>query len=95
VIDPAAIAGDQAPLAGLTEAEAAALLASEGPNELPSDRSRKLGEIIGGVLREPMLALLLAGGLIYLALGDLQEAILLRVFPSSSPPCSTPDPNGL
>ena len=80
MIDPAAIAGDQAPLAGLTEAEAAALLASEGPNELPSDRSRKLGEIIGGVLREPMLALLLAGGLIYLALGDLQEAILLIIF---------------
>lgn len=78
--EPATISGDPAPLSGLTGAEADALLASEGPNELPSDRRRKLGEIIGGVLREPMLALLLAGGLIYLALGDLQEAILLIIF---------------
>ncbi len=56
------------------------MLASEGPNELPADRKRGLRQILGEVLREPMLALLLAGGLIYLALGDLHEALLLIVF---------------
>jgi P-type Ca2+ transporter type 2C len=32
------------------------------------------------VLREPILALLLAGGGVYLALGDLQEALILLAF---------------
>ena len=36
------------------------------------------------VLREPMLALLLGGGLIYLLLGDLKEAIILLVFATMS-----------
>lgn len=78
--DRAAISGDGALPLGLSEAEAGAILASEGPNELPADRRRGLRQILGEVLREPMLALLLAGGLIYLALGDLQEALLLIVF---------------
>ncbi len=56
------------------------MLAAEGPNELPADHKRGLRQILGEVLREPMLALLLAGGLIYMALGDLQEALLLIVF---------------
>lgn len=78
--DRAALSGDGALPLGLSEAEASAILASEGPNELPADRKRGLRQILGEVLREPMLALLLAGGLIYLALGDLQEALLLIVF---------------
>ncbi|KPL67330.1 ATPase [Erythrobacter sp. SG61-1L] len=64
----------------MSATEAAATLATEGPNELPADRQRGLRQIIGEVLREPMLALLLTGGLIYLALGDLQEALLLIAF---------------
>jgi Ca2+-transporting ATPase len=36
------------------------------------------------VLREPMLALLLVGGIVYLALGDLKEAIILVAFATMS-----------
>jgi Ca2+-transporting ATPase len=35
-------------------------------------------------VREPMLALLLGGGVIYLALGDLKEALILLVFATMS-----------
>ena len=40
--------------------------------------------IVLEVLREPMLALLLGGGLVYLALGDLKEAIILLAFGAMS-----------
>ncbi len=62
---------------GLTEQEAAARLAVEGPNELPSARPRNLLEIALAVLREPMLLLLVASAATYLLLGDLEEAIAL------------------
>jgi Ca2+-transporting ATPase len=65
---------------GLTEKQALQRLASEGYNELPRDGSRSLFRIILEVLREPMLALLLAGGIIYLVLGNLREASVLMVF---------------
>jgi Ca2+-transporting ATPase len=70
--------------AGLTEAEARDRLAREGPNELPRSRPRSLRAIVADVLREPMLALLLAGGLIYLLLGDPVEAGVLIAFASLS-----------
>ena len=35
-------------------------------------------------MREPMLALLLGGGVIYLALGDLKEALILLAFATMS-----------
>lgn len=65
---------------GLSAAEAAARLAAEGANELPSPDRRTPLRIAIEVLREPMLALLLCGGVIYMALGDIQEAIILLVF---------------
>src|SRR4029078_10685569 len=40
--------------------------------------------IVLEVLREPMLALLLGSGVIYLVLGDLKEAIILLTFESMS-----------
>jgi magnesium-transporting ATPase (P-type) len=40
--------------------------------------------IVTEVLREPMLALLFGGGVIYLALGDLKEALILIVFATLS-----------
>ena len=40
--------------------------------------------IIGDVLREPMFALLLGAGVIYLVLGDLTEALMLLVFATIS-----------
>ena len=40
--------------------------------------------IVLEVLREPMLALLLAGGVAYLLLGDLTEALILLAFATFS-----------
>lgn len=66
--------------AGLTDTEAAARLKAEGPNELPHSGQRALLRIMFDVAREPMLLLLLAGGAIYLALGDPGEALILLTF---------------
>lgn len=65
---------------GLTSVEAAARLQRDGPNELPSAKPRSIMQITFEVLREPMFLLLLAGGGIYMLLGDLQEALLLLGF---------------
>jgi P-type Ca2+ transporter type 2C len=72
------------PISGLSDAEAKNRQASEGFNELPRPDQRTTLRIVLEVLREPMLALLLGGGLIYLLLGDLKEAIILLVFASMS-----------
>ena len=65
---------------GLTTAEASARLEADGPNELPHTGQRSIVRIAFEVLREPMLVLLLAGGLAYLLLGDLSEALILLAF---------------
>ncbi|WP_353230526.1 cation-translocating P-type ATPase [Novosphingobium sp.] len=65
---------------GLTAAEASARLAADGPNALPHAGERSIWRIALEVLREPMLALLLAGGVAYLLLGDLVEALILLSF---------------
>lgn len=65
---------------GLAEAEVSARLKAEGFNELPRSDHRTLLRIVLDILREPMLALLLGGGAIYLLLGDLQEALILLLF---------------
>ncbi len=69
---------------GLGAAEAARRLQAEGFNELPHAGSRSILRLIADVLKEPMLLLLLAGGGIYLALGDTAEAMLLGAFASAS-----------
>jgi magnesium-transporting ATPase (P-type) len=51
---------------GLTESEAQARLRAEGANELPRPDRRTPLRIVLEVLREPVLALLLGGGTIYL-----------------------------
>ncbi|MEN3287936.1 MAG: P-type Ca2+ transporter type [Bradyrhizobium sp.] len=71
-------------LPGLTEAEAEARLRTEGYNELPRSERRTSLRIVVEVLREPMLALLICGGVVYLLLGDLREALLLLVFGAMS-----------
>jgi P-type Ca2+ transporter type 2C len=71
-------------LSGLSGAVAESRQASEGFNELPRPDQRTTFRIVLEVLREPMLALLLGGGLIYLLLGDLKEAVILLVFASMS-----------
>lgn len=65
---------------GLTQAEAQSRLASEGFNELPRAGRRSPLRIVLEVLREPMLALLIAGGVVYLLLGNLEEALVLLAF---------------
>ncbi len=67
-------------LAGLSEREAQARLAVEGPNELPQLDRRTPLRIVVEVLREPMFALLIGGGAIYLLLGDVKEALILLGF---------------
>lgn len=53
------------PIRGLSEADARARLQIEGYNELPRPTRRTPLRIILEVMREPMLALLLGGGVIY------------------------------
>jgi P-type Ca2+ transporter type 2C len=65
---------------GLTQTEALETFKRDGPNELPSARKRSVFHIAFSVAREPMFLLLIAGGMIYLALGDPQEALLLLGF---------------
>ena len=71
-------------LPGLTAGQAAERLAQDGANELPRSGKRSLSRIAIEVLREPMLALLLAGGIAYLLLGDLTEALILLGFATFS-----------
>jgi Ca2+-transporting ATPase len=72
------------PMIGLSSAAAAARLKSEGYNELPAAERRGVLRILFEVVRQPMFALLIAGGLVYLLLGDRVEAILLLAFASLS-----------
>jgi Ca2+-transporting ATPase len=71
-------------LRGLSEADAQTRLKTDGYNELPRANRRTPFRIVLEVLREPMLALLLGGGVVYLVLGDLQEAVILLAFASMS-----------
>ena len=67
-------------ITGLREIDAQARLAADGPNELPREGRRTTARIFIDVLREPMLALLVAGSAIYFALGDLREALILALL---------------
>jgi P-type Ca2+ transporter type 2C len=69
---------------GLSQAEVQSRLKSEGFNELPRPDGRTPLKIVWDVMREPMFALLVGGGAIYLVLGDLKEALLLLAFATMS-----------
>jgi P-type Ca2+ transporter type 2C len=69
---------------GLTEAEATARLALEGHNDLPAAQRSSPLRIAGEVAREPMFALLLGAGGLYMLIGDLGEAVLLLLFATIS-----------
>jgi Ca2+-transporting ATPase len=64
-------------IAGLTSLEAARLLNEFGPNSVETEASRSRLSVALTVLREPMLLLLLAAGLLSFLLADLTDAILL------------------
>ena len=65
---------------GLTQDEAKARLAADGPNELGANQRRTVFAIAGEVAREPMFLLLLGAGAIYFAMGDPHEALILLGF---------------
>ena len=65
---------------GLTVAIAELRLRQEGYNELPKPNQRGFLRIIIEVLHQPMFALLIGGGVVYLLLGSRTEAILLLLF---------------
>ena len=65
---------------GLSTTEAHEILKRDGPNALPQDGKRRWPRIVVDALREPMLQLLLAAGLIYLVIGDRAEALILLAF---------------
>ena len=69
---------------GLTSQQAAERRAADGPNLLPRPESRNFVRILGEIMREPMFALLLAAGAIYLILGDTGEAVILFLFACTS-----------
>ncbi len=65
---------------GLTRHEATARIASAGHNELPAAPGRTILRIATGVATEPMALMIVAAGVLYLALGDVGEALLLLAF---------------
>ncbi|HTY13509.1 MAG TPA: cation-transporting P-type ATPase, partial [Candidatus Omnitrophota bacterium] len=65
---------------GLDPGQAAERLKKDGYNELPAQKSRNFVQILIGVLREPMLMLLLFSGCIYLVLGEARDALMLLLF---------------
>jgi P-type Ca2+ transporter type 2C len=71
---------DETNLQGLTEQEVLERLARDGFNELPSSKKRTLFHILWGIVREPMFLLLIACGVLYLVLGDMEEALMLLGF---------------
>jgi len=65
---------------GLSNVEAAARLAEDGPNALPGGQQRGWFGILLETLREPMFDLLLAAGTLYLIFGELREGLVLFGF---------------
>ena len=61
----------------MSKVEATARLAKDGPNRLPAAMPRRAHQQLLSVLREPMLILLLAAGLISYTLGEPLEATFL------------------
>ena len=71
---------DESNIQGLTEQEVMERLAQDGYNELPSAKKRSLLHIVFEIVREPMFLMLIACGLLYLFLGDVEEALMLLGF---------------
>jgi Ca2+-transporting ATPase len=67
-------------LQGLNEEQVLERLARDGYNELPSTKKRSFVHTLLEIVREPMFILLIVCGLLYLFLGDIEEAIMLLGF---------------
>jgi P-type Ca2+ transporter type 2C len=66
--------------AGLNDTQVRQLLTRYGPNELPRGEGRNWRRLAFEIIREPMFLLLVTCGMIYLFLGNTEEAILLLSF---------------
>ena len=77
--------------AGLSVTEAQARLTADGPNALPHTKRRSPLRIILNVLREPMLALLLAGGQA-VAIGEDSVPDAFRELAAAGVMASAPEP---
>jgi P-type Ca2+ transporter type 2C len=65
---------------GVSDAEAARRIKAEGYNEIPSQKKKNLFHILWEVVREPMLLLLIGSGMVYMLLGEVQDAAMLLTF---------------
>ena len=72
------------PIQGISEELAQNRLKSEGYSELPQPDRRTPLRIVIEVIREPMLMLLLASGIIYMFLGDTTDALILVALATMS-----------
>lgn len=64
-------------ISGLSVAEVAKILETDGYNELPSQSKQSILGILWRVISEPMLLLLVGCGLIYLFMGEAKDALML------------------
>jgi Ca2+-transporting ATPase len=65
---------------GLSEEEVAQRLKRDGYNELLSQKKRSIVAIFFDVVKEPMLLLLLCSSVVYLFLGEVDDALMLSSF---------------
>ena len=72
--------GEPPAFQGLSETLARERLTDEGANALPDSGPHGTAAMVLEVIREPMFLLLIAATAIYLALGDLHEALMLLFF---------------
>jgi P-type Ca2+ transporter type 2C len=65
--------------AGLSDREAAARLAVNGPNAVAPPRPRRLAERVGRQLADPLVLLLLAAFVVTLLIGDTTDAAIIAL----------------
>ena len=66
--------------AGLRQEEAEKRRAEDGYNELPAEKKRTILNIAFDTMHEPMFLLLVACGVIYFFVGDIEGALMLLAF---------------
>src|SRR4051794_27317566 len=65
--------------AGLTAAEAARRLATDGPNELEAAKPTSLARLVVGAVTEPFVLLLVVSGLAAVLLGEVRDGLLVLI----------------
>ena len=79
---PVGVIADQLgsdPERGLSEARAAAVLESQGPNEIERGDEPRPGKILLDQLTSPMILMLMGAGVLSATLGDVTEAVVILV----------------